>query len=64
MLLTVARGLGITFDQAHKMAEAVAKAGLIQIAHGSSVSLTGDGLVRGAALQPPDPRPRAKRWRR
>jgi hypothetical protein len=61
MLMTMARQLGITFDQAHKMAEAAAKAGLIQLVHGSSVSLTGDGFVRGAALKPADPHPRAKR---
>ena len=74
MLVTVAQGLGITFDQAHLMAEAGARAGLVAVAHGSSVSLTAAGLERGAILTPPTvrtsagsrqptkrPAPRAKR---
>jgi hypothetical protein len=46
------------------MAEAAAKAGLVEFAHGGSVSLTGKGLDRGATLTPPGiarPRARAKR---
>jgi len=53
MLMTVAQRLGVTFDQAHQMAEAAAAAGLVEVAHGSSVSLTAAGLKRGATLKPP-----------
>lgn len=35
MLMTVAQRLGVTFDQAHQMAEAAAAAGLVEVAHGS-----------------------------
>jgi hypothetical protein len=53
MLMTVAQRLGITFDQAHQMAEAAAKVGLVQILHGSSVSLTEKSRQRGAILTSP-----------
>ena len=52
MLMTVAQRLGIPFNEAHQMAEAVAKAGLVEVAHGSSVSLTVKGQRRGAMLTP------------
>ena len=53
MVMTVAQRLGIPFDEAHHMAEAAAAAGLVEVAHGSSVSLTAEGLKRGATLNPP-----------
>jgi hypothetical protein len=58
MVMSVARRLGITFDQAVELAEAAAKAGLIRFEHGSSVSLTEKGQERGTKLKPPaDDRP-------
>jgi Mn-dependent DtxR family transcriptional regulator len=53
MLMTVAQRLGVPFDQAHQMAEAAAKAGLVDVVHSSSVTLTEKGRRRGATLKPP-----------
>jgi Mn-dependent DtxR family transcriptional regulator len=53
LLTTLARGLGISFDQAHEMAAAADKARLVNFEHGSSVSLTEKGRQRGATLKPP-----------
>jgi hypothetical protein len=64
MLMTVAQQLGITFDQAQQMAEAAATAGFVEFVHGSSVTLTEEGRLRGTTLKPPGTsRPRAKRSR-
>jgi Mn-dependent DtxR family transcriptional regulator len=53
MVKTVSERLGITFHQALNLAEAAAKAGLIHLEHGSSVSLTEKGRLRGATLTSP-----------
>jgi Mn-dependent DtxR family transcriptional regulator len=53
MVMTLAQQLGITFDQAHEMAEAAAKAGLVAVEHGGSVRLTEKGPQRGATLTAP-----------
>ena len=42
-----------SFDQAQQMADVAAKAGLVEVAHGSSVSLTEKGRQRGATLKAP-----------
>lgn len=60
MILTVAQRLGITERRASEMADAAAKAGLVKHEWGS-VSLTAEGLARGATLTAPAPRRGSRR---
>lgn len=52
MVQTIANRLGVTFDQAEAMAVAADEAGLVRHQM-HTVTLTGEGLARGAALTAP-----------
>ncbi|HEY2875730.1 MAG TPA: hypothetical protein VGJ56_27655 [Reyranella sp.] len=51
IVTTVADRLGISFDRATDMADTAHQAGLVRHEHGT-VTLTGQGLARGATLTP------------
>jgi Mn-dependent DtxR family transcriptional regulator len=52
MVSTIADRLGIDFYRAAEMADAAHAAGLVRHEHGT-VTLTGEGLARGATFKPP-----------